>query len=83
MDNNTCLFWGIHGPNFIFMDDNSHTGITWRTNTSNRRIFNDWSGLRCPLTLIPPNTYEMPLDAQLQLQWPSMRSRVPWCKSRG
>ncbi|GFT67946.1 uncharacterized protein TNCV_38571 [Trichonephila clavipes] len=41
----------------------AHRRFSWWTKTSNRRIFNNWSDLRCPLILIPLDTYGTSLDA--------------------
>ncbi|GFT85814.1 hypothetical protein TNCV_4027491 [Trichonephila clavipes] len=63
------LFRGAYGPNFIFMDDNTRKlSLSWWTNTSNRRIFNQWNDLLCSLTLIPSNTHGTSFDSQLYLK---------------
>ncbi|GFX47758.1 hypothetical protein TNCV_700121 [Trichonephila clavipes] len=62
----------------------AHTGLSRWTNTSSKRIFNDWSNLRCPLILIPSDMYGTFLEVELQLKQkllrPLRRSRVPWRK---
>ncbi|GFV77365.1 hypothetical protein TNCV_2406841 [Trichonephila clavipes] len=42
----------------------AHRRLSWWTNTFNWQIFNNLSDLRCPLTLIPLDTYGTSLDVQ-------------------